>query len=90
MKVLTNCFFEIINLSFLEDFLVLLLVYNFVKFLLLSLILELLWPSLYFNKKNSSGYSLLRYRSYTEVILKLRNNTETYYLYNFLLIVYYL
>lgn len=65
-----------------EDVLVVFLFYNFFKYLITCSILELIWPTQYFNRKNNIGFQVLRFRTYSEFLLKLRNYSSYYFLYN--------
>ena len=56
-----------------EDLIVVLLLYNFFKFLIMCAMTELIWPTQYFNRKHSIGYQTIKFRTYTETLLKLRN-----------------
>jgi hypothetical protein len=64
--------------------------YNFFKFLVLNSVLELIWPTHYFNRKHNIGFKLYRLRTFTETILKLRSNTFTFNFFTRLLIKYYI
>ena len=66
----------------LEDILIVLLLYNFFKYVIMCSIVELIWPTQFFNRKNNIGYQVLRFRTYTETILKLRNYSSFFYLFN--------
>lgn len=56
--------------SILEDIFSVVMVYSFFKMLLLSIFVELLWPTQFFNKKHSSLLDFVRRRTYIEHILK--------------------
>jgi hypothetical protein len=78
--------FNFYFLSFFEDFLIVIMIYSFLKLLVLSVIHELIWPTHYFNKKHNVGYLAYRLRSYSEFLLKLKNNNSyfcVYYLWFF-------
>ncbi len=64
--------------SILEDVFVVLMLYSFIKLVLLSSIVELIWPTQFFNRRNSMGVTNLRLRTYTEVLLKLRSSNSTF------------
>jgi Tfp pilus assembly protein PilZ len=64
--------FDIHMYSILEDVFVVLMLYSFLKLVLLSSLVELIWPTQFFNRRNSMGVVSYRLRTYTEVILKLR------------------
>lgn len=70
-----------INYNF-EDVLVVFLLYNFFKYLIMCSIIELIWPTQFFNRKNNIGYQLIRFRTYTETLLKLRNFSNYYFVFN--------
>lgn len=59
--------------SILEDVFVVLMLYSFIKLILLSSLVELIWPTQFFNRRNSMGVTNFRLRTYTEVLLKLRS-----------------
>lgn len=69
-----------------EDFVVVFLLYNFIKFLFMSAIIELIWPTQFFNRRHTTGYTLIRFRTYTETILKLRSYSLYSYIFNLFLI----
>lgn len=64
--------------SVLEDVFVVLMLYSFIKLILLSSLVELIWPTQFFNRKNSMGVTNTRLRTYTEVLLKLRPLGSTF------------
>lgn len=66
----------------LEDVLVVILLYNFFKYIIMCSIVELIWPTQFFNRKNNIGYQVIRFRTYTETVLKLRDYSSFYYLFN--------
>lgn len=59
--------------SILEDVFIVLMLYSFLKLILLSSLVELIWPTQFFNKRHSAGIIIFRLRTYTEVFLKLRS-----------------
>lgn len=59
--------------SILEDVFVVLMLYSFIKLVVLSSLIELVWPTQFFNRRNSMGVTSFRLRTYTEVMLKLRS-----------------
>lgn len=69
-----------------EDVIVVFLLYNFFKYLIMCSIIELIWPTQFFNRKNNIGYQLIRFRTYSETLLKLRNYSSFYYVFNLFLI----
>lgn len=70
--------FDLYMYSILEDIFVVLMLYSFIKLVVLSSIVELIWPTQFFNRRNSAGVVNFRLRTYTEVVLKLRSATTTF------------
>ena len=64
--------------SILEDVFVVLMLYSFIKLVLLSSLVELIWPTQFFNRRNSMGVTSFRLRTYTEVLLKLRSTNSNF------------
>lgn len=60
--------------SILEDVFVVFTLYSFLKLILLSSLLELIWPTQFFNRRNSMGTVVRKYRTYVEVFVKLRSS----------------
>jgi len=58
--------------TFSDEILLICLIYNFVKLIIFNSIIELIWPTNYFNKKHNINFSLIKFRGFTETILKLR------------------
>ena len=70
--------FDLYMYSILEDIFVVLMLYSFIKLVVLSSIVELIWPTQFFNRRNSMGITSLRLRTYTEVLLKLRSSSISF------------
>jgi hypothetical protein len=70
--------FDLYMYSILEDIFVVLMLYSFIKLVVLSSIVELIWPTQFFNRRNSMGVVNFRLRTYTEVMLKLRSTNTTF------------
>lgn len=70
--------FDLYMYSILEDVFVVLMLYSFIKLVVLSSIVELIWPTQFFNRRNSMGVVNFRLRTYTEVLLKLRSTNTTF------------
>lgn len=70
--------FDLYMYSILEDVFVVLMLYSFLKLILLSSLVELIWPTQFFNRRNSMGVTTTRLRTYTEVLLKLRSTNNTF------------
>lgn len=80
-------FFNIFYNSMLEDLLVVYFLYNFIKYVILCLINELIWPTHFFNRKHSNVYLTVKFRTYSEYINKCSSYTLEYYIFNYLLIL---
>jgi len=59
--------------NYIDNMLLVLMLYFFFKSVLLSSMLELIWPTHIFNKKNNFSYSLYKKKSFIEVFLKFKN-----------------
>jgi len=66
------CFMFNSIFTFSDEILLICLIYNFVKLIIFNSIIELIWPTNYFNKKHNINFSLIKFRGFTETILKLR------------------
>lgn len=64
--------FDIYLYSMLEDVFVVLMLYSFIKLVLLSSLFELIWPTQFFNRRHTSGLNSYRLRTFSETLLKLR------------------
>ena len=81
-------FFNIYYYFAFEDFVVVIFLYSFFKYLIMCAITELIWPTQFFNRRQNIGYQVWRFRTYTEVLLKLRGYSNYYYAFNTFLIKY--
>lgn len=75
-------FFEIFSLFNAPEILTVLFIFNFLQLLILSIISELIWPTHIFNRQNNIGQLAYRLRTYTEYLVKLRNYTNKYKIFN--------
>ena len=71
-----------LKLFFVEEIIIIFIFYNFIKLLIFNSIVELLWPTQFFNRKHSSSQFLIKFRTYTETLVKLRQIYETYNVFN--------
>ena len=71
-----------------EDLLVVLFLYNFFKYIILCSINELICPTHMFNRKHTTSYVFIRFRTYTEYLQKLNNTSSSYKILNFINISY--
>lgn len=76
MSVLNNIYYwwDYKNLSLCSEFLLLWFIYSFFKLLLVCIVNELVWPTQFFNRRQNINFQFVRYRVYTEVVLKLLHN----------------
>jgi len=59
--------------NYIDNMLLVLMLYFFFKSVILSSMLELIWPTHIFNKKNNFSYSLYKKKSFIEIFLKFKN-----------------
>ena len=71
--------FDLYLSSIQEDIFVVIVMYIFIKMVLLSSIVELIWPTQMFNRKNSTNVICFRMRTFTETLLKLRSINRNYF-----------
>ena len=82
LEWLNNLFLKLNTLIFNSDELIIIfLVYNFMKLLIFNAVIELIWPTQFFNKKNNINFSIIKYRGFIETLLKLRKNYKRYYIF---------
>jgi len=79
-----------LDLNFWEDFFVIFFSYSILKYIIFSLIIEIIWPTSFFNRKHLIGFTAKRFRTFTETILKLKNfnsyqSTNYFYIFIYLL-----
>ena len=61
----------------------------FFKFILACVLLELLWPTHYFNRKHNYNAKFETSRDYISIFLKLRGKNKTYKMYSLELFKYF-
>lgn len=71
-----------------EEILVIFFFYNFIKTLIFGSLLELIWPTQFFNRRHNN-LSQLKFRTFTETLSKLRIYNPNYSIFNKFLINYY-
>ena len=71
-----------LKLFFVEEIVIIFLFYNFIKLIIFGSIVELVWPTQFFNRKHSSSYQLIRFRTFTETLVKLRPINYNYNVFN--------
>jgi len=72
----------------LDNMLLVLMLYFIFKSVLLSLVLELIWPTHIFNKKNNFSYTIPKKKIILEVFLKFKNHNFILSLFNIFFIKY--
>ena len=82
--------FNYLDLNFWEDFFVIFFSYSILKYIIFSVIIEIIWPTSFFNRKHLIGFNLKRYRSFTETILKLKNLNSFYKVNFFYIFIFFL
>jgi DNA integrity scanning protein DisA with diadenylate cyclase activity len=85
-----NFFFKNINfiLNYFDNIFLIVMIYFFFKSLILSLILELIWPTHLFNKKNNISFSKSKKKSFIDFSLKHINYNSYFFLLNSFFIKY--
>ena len=73
-----------------DHMLTIFMMYSFLKLLLLSSLLELIWPTHFFNKRHNFNLNSIKHRSFLEVILKLRSFNSFSVVLNTFFLKYYL
>ena len=58
--------------NILQDIFIIMMLYIFLKLTLLGSLIELVWPTHFFNKRNLTTTNSFRIRSFIEVIIKLQ------------------
>ena len=74
-------FFNLYTFWNIEDILVLLFIYSLIKYIIVSSINELVWPTQIFNKKHNINWNIIKFRSYYEYILKNKNYNKYNYIF---------
>lgn len=63
-----------------EEIIVIFIFYNFIKTLIFGSLLELIWPTQFFNRRHN--IKNLRFRTFVEVVSKLKINNNFYNVFN--------
>lgn len=73
-----------INMNFylfsLEELLIILFLFSIAKLIILCIIIELIWPTHFFNKRHNINFQTLKLRDFQSVLLKLRGKTKNFYM----------
>lgn len=80
-------FFINFKLFSIEEIIIIFLFYNFIKILILGSILELIWPTQFFNRRHTKSF--FKYRTFTETLSKLKNCGNLYNIFNHVFINYF-
>ena len=75
-------FFNFYNFFNFEDLFTIMLLYNFIKYLIVITLNELVWPTQFFNRRHVISYNSYKFRTFTEYILKLKGYTSYTYILN--------
>jgi hypothetical protein len=78
-----------VNSAF-DHMLTIFMMYSFLKLLLLSSLLELIWPTHFFNKRHNFNSNSLKNRNFLETMLKVRSVNVFRNVLNTFLVKYYL
>ena len=70
-----------------EEIIIIFLFYNFIKVLIFGSVFELIWPTQFFNRRHCNKF--FKVRSFTESILKLKNNNSYYNTFNLYILNYF-
>jgi hypothetical protein len=65
-----------------EEIIIIFVFYNFIKLIIFGSIVELIWPTQFFNRRHNSGFQLIRFRTFIETLIKLRSKTINYKVFN--------
>jgi hypothetical protein len=67
---------------FSEEIIIIFIFYNFIKLIVFGSIVELIWPTQFFNRRHNSGFQLIKSRTFTETLIKLRAKVSNYKVFN--------
>lgn len=65
-----------------EEIIIIFIFYNFIKLIIFGSIVELIWPTQFFNRRHNSNFQFIRFRTFTETLIKLRSKTINYKIFN--------
>lgn len=65
-----------------EQIIIFVFIYCTMNFLAWSTVVELIWPTHFFNRRQSSSQEFIKFRTYTEVLLKLSAYNDFFYVLN--------
>ena len=93
LDFLSDKFYTLCSLSYsslFDDLIVIFMIYSFIKILLLSSLNELVWPTQFFNRRHNIGFQVFKFRTFTEIVLKLKSANSYIFLYNYIFLNYFL
>ena len=93
LDIFFDKFYTLCSLSYstlFDDLVVIFMIYSFIKILLLSSLNELVWPTQFFNRRHNIGFQVFKFRTFTEVVLKLKSANSFIFLYNYIFLNYFL
>ncbi len=76
-------------MNFSEEIIVIFMFYNFIKTIIFGSVVELIWPTQFFNRRNNINSQLIRFRTYVETVTKLRLKNQNYRIFNKSMIKYF-
>jgi hypothetical protein len=74
--------YDLTRKALFEQLIVFIFLYSIMNFLAWSSVIELIWPTHFFNRRHTSSTSNIRFRSYTEVLLKLTSYNDFLFVLN--------
>jgi len=89
LDFLFDKFYTLCSLSYstlFDDLIVIFMIYSFIKILLLSSLNELVWPTQFFNRRHNIGFQVFKFRTFTEVFLKLKSFNKSLITSNYILL----
>lgn len=63
-----------------EELLIILFLFSIAKFVLLCVVIELIWPTHFFNKRHNINFQTLKLRDFQSTLLKLRTKSNIYFI----------
>nr|YP_010411978.1 Ymf56 [Tetrahymena rostrata]QBI37902.1 Ymf56 [Tetrahymena rostrata]QBI37946.1 Ymf56 [Tetrahymena rostrata]QGS65281.1 Ymf56 [Tetrahymena rostrata]URP31138.1 Ymf56 [Tetrahymena rostrata] len=73
---------DFVRKTIFEQVLIFFFTYCVMNFFAWSTVIELIWPTHYFNRRHTSSTEFIKFRTYTEVLLKLSAYNDFFYILN--------
>ena len=93
LNIFFDNFYSFCSLSYstlFDDLIIIFMIYSFIKILLMSSLNELVWPTQFFNRRHNIGFQVFKFRTFTEVVLKLNNSNSFILVLNYIFLSYFL